>query len=187
MNPLPLLALTGALGAQELPRAARILLFEVHPPLVKAGEPVELRWVTAGAEKVWLDPPGEDLPPHGRMIHRPVGPTVYWLFAGNGRGGQSVPAVVELLGQTAESPQGIWIQFAALADGDRARRLQEDLSRSLGDPVRLFPVAAPNRSGQSLQRIRVGPFPSRAAAQRRLREIRPKAQALHLKPMVMAE
>lgn len=190
MRFLPLLLLTCAISAQELPRAARILRFEARPAVAKKGEPVELQWATTGADRVWLEPPGEELPPQGRTSRVPDGKTIYWLSVGNLRGGQTVPAVVEVVpaGRPELTPSsGFWIQFAALADADRARRLQEEIGRSLGDPVRLFQVADPNRSGLSLQRIRTGPFPTRQTAQRRLREIRPRARALHLNPMVMAD
>jgi len=197
---LPLLLLTCAASAQELPRAARVLVFEAQPRVVKAGESVELRWKTRGAEKARLDPPGEEVPAQGQGVFKPEVNTVYWLSVGNERGGHSVPAVVEVLARVeakaetkaetrAEtrveaSPGGFWIQFAALADGGRAQALRDQLA-SLGDSVRLFPVA--KSPGLTLQRIRMGPYPTREAAQRRLRELRPKAQALHLNPLVMAE
>lgn len=196
MRLLPLLLLTCAASAQELPRAARVLVFEAQPRVVKAGESVELRWTTRGAEKARLDPPGEELPAQGQLTLRPEVNTVYWLSVGNERGGHSVPAVVEVLARvearaetTGEaraeaSPGGFWIQFAALADGGRAQALRDQLA-SLGDSVRLFPVA--KSPGLTLQRIRMGPYPTREAAQRRLRELRPKAQALHLNPLVMVE
>ena len=181
---LPCLLLTGALGVQESPKAARVLAFEARPCIVKAGEPVELSWASAGAETVWLDPPGEALPAKGKVVRTPEGSTVYWLFAGNGTGGHSVPVTVDVRGTSRILPKGIWIQFAALADAGRARRLQEDLRQCLGDPVRLFPVVRP---GLTLQRVRLGPFSSWEAARRRLREIRSEVLVLRLKPWVTAE
>lgn len=184
---LPILALTGALAAQEWPRAARVVVFEAKPRLVKPGESVELRWATAGAEKVWLDPPGVELPAQGRMSRVPEGNTVYWLFAGNQKGGQSIPLAVEVQKAVEVPPKGFWIQFAALANADRARHLQAALRESMDPSIRLFQVVAPRSSDHFLQRVRMGPFPSREAARQRLRELRPKAQALHLKPVVMAD
>jgi len=163
---------------------ARVVLFEAVPRTVKAGEALELRWATVGADQVRLDPPGEQFPPQGKSIQKPMESTVFWLFAGNGRGGQCVPLAVEVL-TTAEALQGgFWIQFAALANGDRAKQVQDEL-QSLGDPVRLFPVA--KSPGLLLQRVRMGPYRTREAAQRRLREIRPKARALRLSPQVVVE
>lgn len=184
MKLLPLLAFTCAAAAQERSVPARVVFFEAVPRVVKVGEALELRWATVGAEKVRLDPSGEELPPQGKSIRKPTGSTVFWLFAGNDRGGQCVPLAVEVL-PTVDVPQGgFWIQFAALANGDRAKQVQEEL-QGLGEPVRLFPVA--KTPGLQLQRVRMGPFPTREAAQRRLREIRLKAKALHLNPLVVAE
>jgi len=154
---------------------------------VKKGEPIELRWVTTGAEKVWLDPPGEELPGQGRLRRLPQGSTVYWLFAGNGKGGHSVPASVEVVESAPVPLAGFWIQFAALADAKGAERLQNELERRLTEPVKLFQVAAPKRAELRLSRVRTGPYPTRVAAQRHLREILLKVRALRLKPVVMAE
>lgn len=163
---------------------ARVVFFEAVPRTVKAGEALELRWATVGAEQVRLDPSGEQLPPQGKSIQQPMESTVFWLFAGNGRGGQCVPLAVEVLTAAEALQGGFWIQFAALANMDRAKQVQDEL-QSLGDPVRLFPVA--KASGVLLQRVRMGPFRTREAAQRRLREIRLKIKALHLNPLVVAE
>ena len=184
MKLLPLVALAWAAAAQERPVPARVVFFEAVPRAVNAGNTVELRWATIGAEKVRLDPSGEELPPQGKLIRKPMESTVFWLFAGNDRGGQCVPFGVEVLTTAEALHGGFWIQFAALANGDRAKQVQDEL-QGLGDPVRLFPVA--KASGLLLQRVRMGPFRTREAAQRRLREIRLKAKALQLNPLVVAE
>lgn len=184
MRLLPLLALACAAAAQERTGPARVVLFEAVPRAVRVGEALELRWATIGAEQVRLDPAGEELPPQGKSVRKPRESTIFWLFAGNGRGGQCVPLEVEVLPAAEALRGGFWIQFAALANVDRARQIQEAL-KGLGDPVGLFPVT--KSPGLPLQRVRMGPFPSREAAQRRLREIRPKAKALHLNPLVVPE
>ncbi len=189
---------SGLLWGQDMPKAARVLLFEARPRTVKAGGPVELAWATQGAGRVVLEPPGEEVSPLGRRVVTPDVSTDYWLHVTNAAGGQSVPVTVVVESEPKLEPQtgpepaprlgsGFWIQFAALANEPRAREIQDALRERAGQPVHLAPVTAPHRPGLMLHRIRMGPFPTRKAAQLRLRELRPGIQALELRPVVMAE
>jgi len=185
-------------GAAEVP--ARILAFEAVPRSVKAGEAVELRWVAKDATRVRLDPSGEEFPAEGRTIRVLGQNTVFWLHAINATGGQSVPLMIEVRpalasaqGETglrttvpgpSETPQGSWIQFAALADGTRALGLKESLEALLGHSVHLSRVESPHRPGLTLHRIRMGPFVSRGEAKLRLKEIASRIRPLRLKAWI---
>ena len=186
------------LWSQGAPKSARVLLFEARPRAVKPGGPVELAWATQDAARVVLEPPGEEVPPLGRRVVSPDLSTNYWLHATNATGGQSVPVTVvvesepklEARTEPELAPRlgpGFWIQFAALANEPRAQEIRGTLRERAGQPVYLFSVAAPHRPNQMLHRIRMGPFPTRKAAQLRLRELRAGVQALGLRPVVMAE
>lgn len=194
MKPWACLVVSTALWSQGAPKPARAVLLEAHPGTVKVGNPVELAWATRDATRVVLEPPGEEVPPTGRRVVTPQDSTVYWLHATNLRGGQSLPVAVTVESEPKPEPEpaptvgpGFWIQFAALANEARAREIQGELGATTGQPVRLSRVEAPTRPGLTLHRIRQGPFPSRKAAQLRLREIRAGIQALGLRPVVMAE
>jgi cell division septation protein DedD len=186
-----LVVLPGVLAAQEGSSAARILFFDIQPRVVKAGQVVELKWAAQGADTVRLEPPGEELPAVGQTTRSPEVSTVFWLSTVNLRGGQSVPVAVEVLPSPPPVPvpetRGPWIQFAALADPAGAQRLQALLQQRLGEPVRVFPMPNPAHPPQTLQRVRLGPFPSRPKAQQRLREIQARIRDLRLKPLVMAD
>lgn len=190
------------LWSQGAPKSARVLLFEARPSSVKVGSPVELAWATQDAAKVILEPPGEEVAPLGRRVVTPQTSTVYWLHATNAEGGQSVPVTVaaeaEPKPESKSEPRpvpeppppagpGFWIQFGALANEARARELQGELGTATGEPVRLSQVEAPASPGLRLHRVRMGPFPTRRAAQLRLRQVRAGAQALGLRPVVMTE
>lgn len=128
----------------------------------------------------------------------PQGSAIYWLHAMNTRGGQSVPVAVTVEPESKSEPRpgpeptppagpGFWIQFAALANEARAREIQGKLAITNGELVRLSRVETLASPGVTLHRIRMGPFPTQRAARLRLRQIRAGAQALGLKPVVMAE
>ncbi len=192
------LVVSTVLWSQGAPKSARVLLLEALPRTVKAGSRVELAWATQDATRVILDPPGEEVPPMGRRVVMPQGSAIYWLHAMNTRGGQSVPVAVTVEPESKSEPRpgpeptppagpGFWIQFAALANEARAREIQGKLAITNGELVRLSRVETLASPGVTLHRIRMGPFPTQRAARLRLRQIRAGAQALGLKPVVMAE
>jgi len=196
------LVVSTLLWSQGAPKSARVLLFEARPRSTKAGSPVELTWATQDAMRVVLEPPGEEVPPVGRRVVTPQDSTVYWLHATNVGGGESVPVTVAVEVEPKPEPKpeskhglepapsvgsGFWIQFAALANEARAREIQGELGTVVGEPVRLSRVEAPASPGVTLHRIRMGPYPTRRAAQARLRQVRAGAVTLGVKPVVMAE
>jgi hypothetical protein len=85
------------LCAQFPPEPAHIQVFQATAPAVRRGGTVTLRWSVAGADRVRLEPLGQDLPARGELTQSINGRTIFWLHATNLRGGQSKPLVVELL------------------------------------------------------------------------------------------
>jgi len=85
------------LCAQVPPEPAHIQVFQASAAGVRKGGTVTLRWSVAGADRVRLEPLGQDLPARGEITQPITGRTVFWLHANNLRGGQSIPLVVELL------------------------------------------------------------------------------------------
>lgn len=203
MRLLPITLMTSLLWAQMPDHPARIKVFEASSKRVNAGDIVELRWAAMDADNVRLDPPGQDFPSVGKMAYMPKGRTVFWLFASNLRGGQSIPLIVEVIPPKTPvvpvpprrreipkaaphplGPGGIWIQFAACETLPRAQDLQKTLSRLLGKEIKLFEIKDPEHPGQTLHRVRVGPFPSFKEARKILREIQPQVRPMGLKPIV---
>ena len=203
MRPLFFALVTNLLCAQSPPDPARVQVFEVIPMTVKVGEPVELRWSATGAEWIRLEPLDKNFPPGGQVTYVIKERTVFWIHVSNMSGGQSVPLVVEIIPQDPQSPSaqqgadgnsrtpvavpppgGIWIQFAALADTENAERLRKELTRLTGSEVLRFDIDDPGHPGQTLQRLRMGPFSSVRAARKRLGNLHFKLRDLHLKPIV---
>lgn len=85
------------LCAQVPPEPARIQVFQATATGVRKGGTVTLRWSVVGADRVRLEPLGQELPARGEITQPVNDRTVFWLHANNLRGGQSVPLVVELL------------------------------------------------------------------------------------------
>lgn len=203
MRSLAFALMTSLLCAQLPQNPARIQVFEATPKAVKAGEPVELRWSATGADWIRLEPPGKEFPPTGHVTYVPRERTVFWIHASNLRGGQSVPLVVEMIPEAAPSlpaqagtgeeprtpasgppPGGIWIQFAALANTGNAESFGKEMSRLTGTKVMRFDIDDPDHPGQTLHRLRMGPFPSAREARMRLRSLQPKLRSFHIKPFV---
>jgi hypothetical protein len=195
--------MTSLLGAQLPGDPARIQRFEATPTTVNAGEPVELRWVATGTESIRLDPPDQEFPPTGHFTFVPMARTVFWIHASNTRGGQSIPLVVEVIPKevvplAVQNPVenlanpvarsgGIWIQLAALADAGSAEHVRKEVLRLTGDKVELFDIDDPDHPGQTLHRLRIGPFSSKQEARKRILTLQPKIRSMRVKPFVAVD
>lgn len=82
------------------------------------------------------------------------------------------------------SAKGIWIQFIALFNAESAQSVKSQLEQNTGHPVTVF--QAPS-NGQTVNRIRMGPFNSRKEAFSRMREVRAKALSMDLNPQMIFE
>jgi hypothetical protein len=196
MNSLPFTLMTSLLCAQLAQEPARVQTFEAVPRSVKADEPIVLHWAATGTERIRLEPLDQDFPPVGQVTYVPRERTVFWIHASNTWGGQSIPLVVEIIPEgfndgsspppapISLDPGGIWIQLAALADPRAAETLGKAVLRLTGARVARFEIEAPRHPGQTLQRLRIGPYPSVREARRHLRSLQTKLQSLHLKPIV---
>jgi cell division protein FtsN len=193
------LLVTGALAGQAPMEPARIRFFRADPPAVAAGGTVTLSWSATGVDTVRLEPLGQEFPAQGQVNQVIQAQATFWLHANNAYGGQDAPLVVNLdtapalpvrpappaaLPQAAPAaPQsGFWIQFGAFADPGNATKLSADLRRLAAVEVTVDPLPMAGRP--TLQRLRLGPFPSRAAALARLRQIHPRIRSLKLRPIV---
>lgn len=78
---------------------------------------------------------------------------------------------------------GSWIQFVALYDTLSAQEMKQRLEKLTGHEALCLQV--PDKDGKAIQRLRMGPFPTRTKARARLKEIRAKISSLKLSPQVV--
>ena len=145
------------LCAQLPPEPAHIQLFKASAAAVRKGETVTLRWSVAGADRVRLEPLGQDLPARGELTQPVNDRTIFWLQATNLKGGQSIPLVVELLPDDPAFPNlnGILASPAAADPAPAPPRIPFAPSPALVSPI---PVLAAQPKRRRIHRS--GPRPA---------------------------
>ncbi len=178
------------------PRLPIIQGFVSNRAVVAPGEPVELIWSVEGCETVRLDPPGQDVPAHGRMKVHPTTRTVYWLTATSLMGGEMRPLTIEVQppptpmppgprpnpGPEAVEPGGVWIQCAAFRKRSRAEALALKLADRTGRVPLIQEARLPN--GLVVARVRLGPYAKVPEALRVLHQLAPQLNELGAKAFV---
>lgn len=84
-EPVSKTILINAIAPTETPIPIPVInRFDALPSPIIAGEEVTLEWNTSGAEKVRIDPLGQEFPPIGKVVLKPEQSTSYILTALNG-------------------------------------------------------------------------------------------------------
>ncbi len=216
MHALVPVILAGLLGVPIPPDSASIRQFEATPPAARPGDKVTLSWHAVGTDRVRIEPLGLEVPANSWLTFTLRERTTFWIHADNLKGGQSIPLGVELITPAAlpevagppapppapapvpakpagpppaerTRPGTVWIQFAALWDPWNAAMLRKDLKRLLGIDATVALLDPSGPSGPKLQRIRLGPFPSRQAARLRLKLLRARLRRMKLAPIVTVD